>query len=129
MIHIFKNCNGCKGVNDEDSTKTGLIYVKDIDMSKQGENKQRLLYYDNGKPRDTICVDRCIKDEILWLLNQGVQTRNSCCGHGTENPSVLIRNESIDLIQSLGYEVDFDYNFVNYKTMKLAYLKGKDFKS
>lgn len=31
-------------------------------------------------------------------------------------------------MKRLGYEVDFNYQFANYRTMKLCYLKGKDFK-
>jgi hypothetical protein len=120
------DCSNCNGVNGDN---VGIIDTLEIDLLKQGNNIKRLTQYANGNPRISIFVDGCIKDEILWLLNHGIQTVNSCCGHGKCEPNVLINNESVVDIQKLGYTVDFDYDFANYDTMKLAYLKGKNFKN
>lgn len=126
--NYYDKCQGCSGVNDYDKSKTGRIIVKQLDLSKQGNNINWLKYYSSGEERESICVDICIKEEIEWLLNQGVQTVNCCCGHGEGEPNCLIRNESINLVLNLGYIVDYNYKFANSESMKLIYLKGKKFK-
>jgi len=38
----------------------------------------------------TVCVDSCIADTIKHLWNKGCQTLGCCCGHGKNNPSIII---------------------------------------
>lgn len=51
-----------------------------------------------------IPVDTCIGKEIERLINAGVITKACCCGHGKEQPECLISEESIELVQQLGYK-------------------------
>ena len=79
----------------------------------------------------TICVDKCIADVISLLLAHGVQTRGCCCGHGTENPSVIIdQNEDVqntfDLIKNLDNR---DWNVLRWELVKhepTIVVKGAD---
>lgn len=40
--------------------------------------------------RETVCVDACIAGVISRLWDAGLATLNCCCGHNTENPSLVI---------------------------------------
>lgn len=55
-----------------------------------------------------ICLDACIKGEILELWNQGIETLSSCCGHnGTfGNPSVIVNKESAGKAKTIIKEID-----------------------
>ena len=48
--------------------------------------------YPDGEPRKTICVDACIAAVIEHLWSEGVVTVNSCCGHNTEKPSLILQD-------------------------------------
>lgn len=51
-----------------------------------------------------IGVDKCILKEINYLIENGVETLNSCCGHKILTPSVLVNKSSVDKMIELGYE-------------------------
>ncbi len=55
-----------------------------------------------------IQVDSCLVDEITYLLNQGVITIESCCGHNKLTGYIAVDKNSIELMESLGYE--YHYN-------------------
>lgn len=38
----------------------------------------------------SVCVDACIAGAISHLWSLGLATLNCCCGHSTDNPSVVI---------------------------------------
>lgn len=54
--------------------------------------------------RSQFLVDVCIAKEIMWLLQQGIITINSCCGHGITVPMIIVHSDSIKKMYSLGYE-------------------------
>lgn len=70
-------------------------------MCKHGTLKEVLI---TPKPFK-VKIDKCVADEIVWLNSQGVYTANCCCGHGDENPQVLIytNHGSISRAEELGY--------------------------
>jgi hypothetical protein len=70
----------------------------------------------------TIVVDSCIADEIIWLNKNGVFTINSCCGHGILNPTAIIKNSCFERAEELGY--------VSYLSegSRRIFLKGEKFK-
>ena len=49
---------------------------------------------DIGKKNRSISCDRCIATIITKLWKAGVQTLGCCCGHGKENPSIVMENGS-----------------------------------
>lgn len=40
--------------------------------------------------KSSVCVDACIANVILHLWGANLPTLSCCCGHNTENPSVVI---------------------------------------
>ncbi len=55
----------------------------------------------NGK---RIQVDSCMVDEITYLWSKGVITIESCCGHNKRRGYIAVDENSIELMESLGYE-------------------------
>lgn len=51
-----------------------------------------------------ISVDVCIIEEVIFLWSKGVVTTNSCCGHNKVQGSVCVSDDSIPIMQKLGYE-------------------------
>lgn len=52
-----------------------------------------------------IPVDSCIKDEIEYLITNGVITLGCCCGHHrSKHTTCLIHKDSINLAKEMGYE-------------------------
>ncbi len=51
-----------------------------------------------------IWLDACIADEVISLLNSGVRTTGSCCGHNKTIPSIVVALESIPLMEAMGYK-------------------------
>lgn len=51
------------------------------------------------------CCDLCLKNELLYLNNHGINTINSCCGHGqTEAAFILTTGDfSKKKMEELGY--------------------------
>lgn len=50
-----------------------------------------------------IWVDKCIAGEVLDLLDKGIKTVGSCCGHNKTIPSIMVDIESVSAMESLGY--------------------------
>lgn len=55
----------------------------------------------NGK---RIQVDSCLVEEIKGLLEIGVVTLASCCGHNKGVGNIAVDEKSIKIMESLGYE-------------------------
>lgn len=56
----------------------------------------------------TICVDSCLKDEILYLWSVGIRTTGCCCGHNKLEPFVGVFDEDIPKMKELGYQVQYN---------------------
>ena len=59
-------------------------------------------------PSHPIWVDACIADEVIFLLNTGVKTVGSCCGHNKTIPSIVVAPESVEDMERMGYEHFFN---------------------
>jgi hypothetical protein len=62
-------------------------------------------YIDKSTFTKDIYVDKCLHDEILSLLKQGITTHASCCGHGKIEANIVVSNDSIEQMYNLGYEL------------------------
>jgi len=49
--------------------------------------------------------DSCIYEEVQWLLDRGVITIASCCGHGKMKPSIVTDKKSFFEMVGLGYKL------------------------
>lgn len=58
--------------------------------------------------RPTVCIDRCIVHALVHLWAAGHTTLNSCCGHGTDAPSLVLTEgpKNVNTIRSCLREVD-----------------------
>lgn len=58
--------------------------------------------------KDTICVDTCLKDEILELWSIGIRTTGCCCGHNKIEGFIGVFDEDIPKMKELGYQVQYN---------------------
>ena len=51
------------------------------------------------------CCDLCLKDELLYLNSCGINTINSCCGHGQAEAAFILTtgNTSKKKMEEIGY--------------------------
>ena len=53
---------------------------------------------------ETICVDKCIKEEIQYLWDNNVETTGSCCGHNKVKPMINVKQNQELKMKFLGYK-------------------------
>lgn len=53
----------------------------------------------------TICVDRCLWEEIVNLWYIGIQTTGCCCGHKKGHPYIGVIDSDIPRMKQMGYQV------------------------
>jgi len=58
-----------------------------------------------GGKRTHACIDCCIASEIAYLWYNGIETLNSCCGHGLLGASVFVKKKSVSKMLELGYKL------------------------
>lgn len=52
--------------------------------------------------RTSVCIDACIVEAVKFLWNHKVRTLGSCCGHGKEDPSLILhQSEHPDRVRGL----------------------------
>ena len=56
---------------------------------------------------NTICIDACLKGEMLHLWALGIVTTGCCCGHnkGDEYPYIGVEDKDIYIMKMMGYKV------------------------
>jgi len=65
------------------------------------------LEYNNPKKekRETVCIDKCLVDEIKYLWNIGIRTTGCCCGHNIQQGYIGVIDKDISQMKNLGYTV------------------------
>ena len=58
-----------------------------------------------GSRSDVICVDACLKEEIIVLWSAGIRTTGCCCGHNELMGYIGVIGEDIPRMKAMGYEV------------------------
>lgn len=53
----------------------------------------------------TICIDKCLVDEIKALWAAGIWTTGCCCGHNKLNGYIGVINDDIPIMKAMGYVV------------------------
>lgn len=51
----------------------------------------------------SICVDKCLEEEIKFLWSKGIITTGCCCGHNKVEPMINVSESSEDKMIGLGY--------------------------
>jgi hypothetical protein len=67
------------------------------------------------KTKPTICIDKCMLEEIKKVWSYGVRTSGCCCGHNQKKPYIgVLDDKSAVIMRLLGYkqmpEMDGSYN-------------------
>ena len=95
-------------------------------MCKKGEGVVLALPagIDEGKRNRSITSDKCCVELLKYLWNGRVNTLSHCCGHGEQNPSIVISNgyseDDITYIQSLIDQVDSrEWDILQWRIMKV----------
>jgi len=58
--------------------------------------------------KNTICVDLCLKEEILHLWSIGIRTTGCCCGHNKVEGFIGVIDVDIPKMKELGYQVQYN---------------------
>ena len=53
---------------------------------------------------ETVCLDRCIADEVIHLWEIGISTTGCCCGHGVLEPYIGVVDGDIEKMKNMGYK-------------------------
>ena len=77
-----------------------------------------------GTRSNTICIDRCIVEEIKYLWSLGVRTTGCCCGHNEGEGYIGVIDKDIGIMEEGGYKVSFNKNDLNDKSNFIP--KGHD---
>jgi len=75
-----------------------------------------------GGDPNSICVDTCLKDEILALWALGITTEGCCCGHNKLPAMINVTEKDEPLMEKLGYIYttnDIGVRSYEPKTLKL----------
>ena len=51
-------------------------------------------------------IDRCVLPDVEYLWSQGIETIESCCGHGQVAGYILVKSEAAGRMLAIGYEND-----------------------
>ena len=77
-----------------------------VEMGSYGN--QVTLKAPSWSGKDTICVDVCLKDEVLDLWRRGIKTTGCCCGHNKAPPYIGVYDDDIQKMKGMGYWVHFN---------------------
>ena len=69
--------------------------------------------------KEYISVDKCLKDEILYLWGRGIITGGCCCGHSILPPTIAVEEEFIPKMLELGYK-KYNKDFIFIAKTKLG---------
>jgi hypothetical protein len=56
----------------------------------------------------SICLDRCIAEEVQHLWSLGITTTGCCCGHNKQEGYIGVIDDDIPRMKALGYKVHFN---------------------
>lgn len=81
-----------------------MCNCKDIELGSF-DNQVEVFHETLGR---SIWLDACIADEVIGLLNAGVKTIASCCGHNKTVPSIVVEPEAVPIMEAMGYKHFFN---------------------
>ncbi len=56
----------------------------------------------------TICIDKCIAEEIEYLWSCDIRTTGCCCGHNIKEGYIGVIEDDIEIMKKLGYKVQIN---------------------
>jgi hypothetical protein len=102
----YKNPEICKG-----EELMCNCYSYNGDISLEGKTPQVVMpppeSWNHGRD---ICIDACISETIGHVWRSGIYTLNSCCGHGKDDPTIIVEQncskDEANRIRAIIAEVD-----------------------
>lgn len=92
----------CDCVNVLPGTYGNQVEIKELPA-------HMLAYKRKQGGADSICIDRCVADEVQELWAKGITTTGCCCGHNIKDFSFIgVIDEDIARMKDMGYEVRFN---------------------
>lgn len=87
------NCNNIAPGSHKNEVVINVPNHIELSYNAPGANK-----------RETVCIDKCLVEEIKTLWNKGVITEACCCGHNVQGIAhIIVNNRSINKMISMGY--------------------------
>lgn len=93
MNPSIQRCN-CKSV--EVGSYDNQVEIKDLPP-------HMALYKNKEGGANSICIDKCIDEEVKYLWSLGITTTGCCCGHNKVNPYIGVLDEDFLRMKELGY--------------------------
>ena len=81
------------------------IEIGSYDNQLETERPSHMLGRTEGSSGSTICIDRCILEEVKALWSLGITTTGCCCGHNKKGGYIGVIDSDIDVMKMMGYEV------------------------
>jgi hypothetical protein len=82
----------------------------DVDMGSYANQEVRALPFSTKRHpvvgTKMVGIDRCILPDVEYLWSQGIETIESCCGHGQTTGYILVKPEDCSKMRAFGYDVD-----------------------
>ena len=80
--------------------------------------------------RTQVCIDECIVLQIRVLWAHGIQTLGCCCGHGKQNPNIVVPASSNPTDTAEAYRIlkDIDlrrWSILQWKLVEVATVPKK----
>lgn len=91
----------CKCINVEFGSYDNQVEIIDL--------PPHMAAYKNkvgGAP--SICLDKCIAEEVQQLWKLGITTTGCCCGHNKLGGFIGVVDEDIQRMKEMGYAVRFN---------------------
>ena len=63
-----------------------------------------------GTTSNTICIDKCIAEEIKYLWSLGIRTTGCCCGHNKQEGYIGVIGKDMEIMKKGGYKVAINEN-------------------
>lgn len=63
-----------------------------------------------GSESETICVDKCLSEEIQMLWSLEISTTGCCCGHNKLEPYIGVIDADISKMLEMGYSIRYNTN-------------------
>ncbi len=61
-----------------------------------------------GSSSNTLCIDKCIAEEIKYIWSWGVKTTGCCCGHKITEGYIGVIEKDIEIMKKGGYKISFN---------------------
>lgn len=81
------------------------IKIGSYDNQVELQRQKCMIGRTEGTKSNTICIDKCMVEEIKYLWSCGVRTTGCCCGHNKQKGYIGVIDKDIEFMKKGGYKV------------------------